>query len=385
METLFFLIVFCTAPAGVLWLCRRIPVLGKLGPIMILYVVGMAVGNMTTGNGLPTVQELLPNVLIPLAIPMMLYSSRFSSRQLGQQIKVVLSGFVSVMLAVALGYVLFGNKLEEGAQIGGIITGMYTGGTLNAAALQAVFNIKGSSFVLINSYDIIISFIYLVFLLTVGIRLFRYLYGQNKNGNNAITGDGNFSQSLDQSLEEGKSYSKLRTAEGWKQLLKILGITVLVAGVSASIALLFPDNWFMVIFILLISTIGVACSFIPKIRAFDMSYDLGMYLIYIFSVTIASMADFSQINLSNGLNLFGYLSVGVFASLTIHAVLCRLMKVDADSMTVSSVAFINSPPFVPMISASMKNRDALLTGLAAGVIGYAAGNHLGVLMCWLLT
>ena len=385
METLFFLIVFCTAPAGVLWLCRRIPVLGKLGPIMILYVVGMAVGNMTTGNGLPTVQELLPNVLIPLAIPMMLYSSRFSSRQLGLQIKVVLSGFVSVMLAVALGYVLFGNKLEEGAQIGGIITGMYTGGTLNAAALQAVFNIKGSSFVLINSYDIIISFIYLVFLLTVGIRLFRYLYGQNRNGNNAMTGDGNFSQSLDQSLEEGKSYSKLRTAEGWKQLLKILGVTVLVAGISASIALLFPDNWFMVIFILLISTIGVVCSFIPKIRAFDMSYDLGMYLIYIFSVTIASMADFSQINLSNGLNLFGYLSVGVFASLTIHAVLCRLMKVDADSMTVSSVAFINSPPFVPMISASMKNRDALLTGLAAGVIGYAAGNHLGVLMCWLLT
>ena len=385
METLFFLIVFCTAPAGVLWLCRRIPVLGKLGPIMILYVVGMAVGNMTTGNGLPTVQELLPNVLIPLAIPMMLYSSRFSSRQLGLQIKVVLSGFVSVMLAVALGYVLFGNKLEEGAQIGGIITGMYTGGTLNAAALQAVFKIKGSSFVLINSYDIIISFIYLVFLLTVGIRLFRYLYGQNRNGNNAMTGDGNFSQSLDQSLEEGKSYSKLRTAEGWKQLLKILGVTVLVAGISASIALLFPDNWFMVIFILLISTIGVVCSFIPKIRAFDMSYDLGMYLIYIFSVTIASMADFSQINLSNGLNLFGYLSVGVFASLTIHAALCRLMKVDADSMTVSSVAFINSPPFVPMISASMKNRVALLTGLAAGVIGYAAGNHLGVLMCWLLT
>ncbi|MBR5184220.1 MAG: DUF819 family protein, partial [Bacteroidales bacterium] len=251
METLFFLIVFCTAPAGVLWLCRRIPVLGKLGPIMILYVVGMAVGNMTTGKGLSTVQELLPNVLIPLAIPMMLFSSRFSSRQLGLQIKVVLSGFVSVMLAVALGYVLFGNKLEEGAQIGGIITGMYTGGTLNAAALQAVFNIKGSSFVLINSYDIMISFIYLVFLLTVGIRLFRYLYGQKRNGNNAMTGDGDFSHSL----EEGKSYSKLRTAEGWKQLLKILGVTVLVVGISASIALLFPDNWFMVIFILLISTI----------------------------------------------------------------------------------------------------------------------------------
>ena len=60
------------------------------------------------------------------------------------------------------------------------------------------------------------------------------------------------------------------------------------------------------------------------------------------------------------------------------------MKVDADSMVISSVAFINSPPFVPMVSAAMKNRDALVTGLAAGIVGYAIGNHIGVLMAQLL-
>lgn len=397
--TIFFLVVFCAAPAGVLWLCKRVPVLGKLGPIMVLYVIGMAVGNLPVGDILPAgeqvlkqLQDFLPNVLIPLAIPMMLYNSNFSNKQVNLQLKVVLSGFLSVCLAVAAGYILCGNALDEGAKIGGIISGMYTGGTLNAAALQAVFKIKSETFVLINSYDIIISFLYLVFLLTFGIRWFRRLYGgkadipsctcaadssatADKTGTSDNTGDSDASET---------SYRKLLTRKGWGELLKILGVTVFVAGISAGVAAAMPENWFMVVFILLISTLGVACSFIPKVRALDMSYDLGMYLIYIFSITIASMADFSKLNIAEGLGLFGFLSIAVFVSLALHAIFCRMLKVDADSMIVSSVAFINSPPFVPMISASMKNREALLTGLAAGIVGYAAGTHLGVLMSLLL-
>ena len=53
-------------------------------------------------------------------------------------------------------------------------------------------------------------------------------------------------------------------------------------------------------------------------------------------------------------------------------------------MTVSSVAYICSPPFVPMMAAAMKNRSVLAAGLAVGVVGYAAGNYLGFLMARLL-
>jgi uncharacterized membrane protein len=78
------------------------------------------------------------------------------------------------------------------------------------------------------------------------------------------------------------------------------------------------------------------------------------------------------------------MTLAVFISLALHAVFCRVMKVDADSMVISSVAFINSPPFVPMVSAAMKNRNALVTGLAAGIAGYAVGNHFGILLSWIL-
>ena len=168
-------------------------------------------------------------------------------------------------------------------------------------------------------------------------------------------------------------------------MIRILGVTLLVVGVSAGVALLFPEEWFMVVFILLLTTLGVVCSFIRPVKKLDASYDIGMYLIYIFSMVIASMADFSRLDLAAGSYQLAFMLVAVFISLFIHAVICRIMKVDADSMIISSVAFINSPPFVPMASAAMGNKKTLVTGLGAGIMGYAIGNHLGVLMEKLLS
>ena len=379
------LLLFSLAPAGVMWLCRKVSVLGKLGPIMVLYALGIGVANIPfmPRAEMAVIQDILPNVLIPLAIPMMLYGCKFTGKAAGLQVKVVLSGVVSVSLAVALGYWVFGKSLPEGAQIGGIITGMYTGGTVNAAALQAVFGVESETFILINSYDILISLLYFVFLFAFGIKMFRRLYGEKavREDVSAVAEEDNVAGYRE---ARENSYSKLATWEGLLQLGRILALTVGVAAVSAGVAVLFPDNFFMAIFILMITTLGVACSFLPAVKKFDVSYDAGMYLIYIFSITIASMADFSTLSLESGVGLLGFMAVAVFISLALHAVLCRLMKVDADSMTISSVAFINSPPFVPMVSAAMKNRDALVTGLAAGIVGYAIGNHLGVLIAQLL-
>ena len=140
----------------------------------------------------------------------------------------------------------------------------------------------------------------------------------------------------------------------------------------------------MVVFILLLTTLGVVCSFIKPIKALTASYNIGIYLIYIFSMVIASMADFSNLNIAGGINQFAFLTVAVFLSLALHALLCRAMRVDADAMVISSVAFINSPPFVPMAAAAMNNKNIIVTGLSVGVVGYAVGNYFGVLMSWLL-
>ncbi len=375
--------IFCLAPAGVLWLCRRISFFDKIGPVMILYALGILIGNLPFDiPKIAVVQDIATSATIPLAIPMMLFGCRFTRRDASLQVRTVLSGFLSVAISVAVGYILFGKHLEEGAEIGGIMSGMYTGGMVNAAAIQAIFGVKEHSYVMMCSYDIIISFLYLVFLVAVGYRMFRWLYGER--GEKSLTQSEK--EELDRQIAEAKRnpYEGLWSKAGLVELAKIVGFTLAAVAISAGVALPCGDDWFMVVFILVVSTLGVVFSFIKPVRKLERSFDIGMYLIYIFSIAMASMADFSELNLAEGLDQILYLVVAVFGSLVLHAIFCRLMRVDADSMTVSSVSFINSPPFVPMMVAVLKNRKSLIVGLGAGIVGYALGNHFGVLMASLL-
>ena len=376
-------VLFCFVPAGVLWMCRRFPLLDKIGPMMILYALGIIIGNLPFDiPKIGVVQEIATSATIPLAIPMMLFGCRFTRSDASTQLKVVVSGFLSVALAVVVGYILFGKQIPEGDKIGGIMSGMYTGGMLNASAIQLIFKVEEQKYVMMCSYDIVISFLYLVFLVAVGYKMFRRLYGEK--------GQASLSESdkaeLDRQIAQAKlnPYRGLWSKSGMVELAKIVGYTLVAVALAAASTLLFGEEWFMVVFILVVSTLGVVFSFLRPVRKLERSFDIGMYLIYIFSIAMASMADFSQLKLADGLNQILFLTIAVFGSLLLHAIFCRVMRVDADTMTVSSVAFINSPPFVPMMVAVLKNRNTLIVGLGAGIVGYALGNHFGVLMASLL-
>lgn len=375
--------LFCLLPAGVLWLCRRYTLLDKLGPIMILYGLGILIGNIGWHPAqMPVAQEIATSASIPLAIPMMLFACRFTLSEASLQLRVCISGFLAVFLSVVIGYLLFGRYIPEGAEIGGIMSGMYTGGMLNAAALQQIFRVEEQAYVIMCSYDIVVSFLYLVFLVSVGFKFFRWLYGERKTTQLSEEDRAELEHQIAE--QKRNPYEGLWSKEGMTELAKIVGVTLLLVALSALATLPFPSEWFMVIFILVLSTLGVVCSFFKPIRALNRSFDIGMYLIYIFSVAMASMADFSKLNIADGANQIAFLCIAVFGSLVLHALLCRLMRVDADSMVASSVAFVNSPPFVPMMVVAMKNKSVLIVGLGAGIVGYALGNHFGVVMASLL-
>lgn len=375
--------LFCLLPAGVLWLCRRYTLLDKLGPIMILYGLGILIGNIGWHPAeMPVAQEIATSASIPLAIPMMLFACRFTLSEASLQLRVCISGFLAVFLSVVMGYLLFGRYIPEGAEIGGIMSGMYTGGMLNAAALQQIFRVEEQAYVIMCSYDIVVSFLYLVFLVSVGFKFFRWLYGERKTTQLSEEDRAELERQIAE--QKRNPYEGLLSKEGMRELAKIVGVTLVLVALSALATLPFPSEWFMVIFILVLSTLGVVCSFFKPIRALNRSFDIGMYLIYIFSVAMASMADFSKLNIADGANQIAFLCIAVFGSLVLHALLCRLMRVDADSMVASSVAFVNSPPFVPMMVVAMKNKSVLIVGLGAGIVGYALGNHFGVLMASLL-
>lgn len=389
--------MFCLIPAGVLYLCRKYSWLDKIGPVMILYAIGLLFANIPMPEEIKILQGIIPTIMIPLAIPMMLFGCTFKTSEVALQARIVTSGVISVCLAVVGGYLLFGQEIEQGTEIGGMLVGKCTGGTLNAAAIKEGLGISNETYVLLTTYDIVICFFYFVFLLGGGIRLFRWLYGEK--GKRTLSAEDEAEIKREMAAVKANPYKGLWSKAGFAQMGKVLGLTILVVAVGAGMAYLIgwifgadlanfmnekKGGWFMAPFILMLTTIGIALSFWKPVKKLDKSYDLGMYLIYIFSLAIASMADLSNLKIMENLHMIAFLVFAIFVSLLIHAIICRLMRVDADSMVISSVAFINSPPFVPMISNAMKNRASLVTGISAGLLGYAVGNYLGILMAKLL-
>jgi len=140
---------------------------------------------------------------------------------------------------------------------------------------------------------------------------------------------------------------------------------------------LMPKDYSTSFIILSITTLGIDASFIPKIRSIAKTFQFGMYVIYIFCFTVASMANFKMlVNIDVPIMLFIVFSI--FGSMILHAVLCAPFKIDTDTFIVVSASAICSPPLVPVVTDGLKNQEVLLSGLTTGIIGYAIGNYLGI-------
>jgi uncharacterized membrane protein len=379
---------YCLCPALVLWLCRRYKWIGKIGPILMLYFIGAILANIgilpvegPAAESLLKMQNLFTNAMIPLAIPLMLFTFTYRKSETRDQLIAMITGLLAVVIAVVAGYPIFGSHIPDGPRVAGMYTACLTGGTVNMAAVSKSLGSPDSQYALLNTYDMIVSFTYLVFIMAFGIRLARRFLPVKTLDTAADDGE-----AIRQELENANKnpYKGLfTTKKGWKDSLFLLGVTILVVGVSAGLAFgltkILPGS-FMMYFILGITTISIAASFIKPIHDRSYGYDIGMYFIYIFSIVVASMANVRALDFSGALWIIGFLFFMEVISLTLQILSAKLFKVDADTAVIASVTYINSPPFVPMIAASMKNSRVLMPGLSIGVIGYAVGNYLGVLI-----
>ena len=139
----------------------------------------------------------------------------------------------------------------------------------------------------------------------------------------------------------------------------------------------------MLVVILIITTLGIIASLIPRINKIEKSFELGMYFILVFSIAVASMANYRRLLDISG-DLMALITITVFGSLLIHTILSKIYKVDADTHMVTSTALICSPPFVPMVAGALNNKEVVVSGLTVGIVGYAAGNYLGVIISFVL-
>ena len=379
LNSVILLIIFVLAPTGVLWLCRHVKFCGKVGPILLLYIIGFIIGNLPFINeGTMPLKDTITSVMIPLAIPMLLFACSFDFSILKGSAKVLILGLIAAIIAVVSGYFIFGIHIHEGDKVAALLMGCETGGTINMASLQQMLGVSNETYVLLNTYDMIVCFIYLIFLMSFGIKFSRKIMPFDKSKIDITTSI----KVEDESTHN--PYSDFFSKKWMNQLWKIMIAVVVCVVLAFLLTKAFPKGWFMPVFILGITTFAIIASFFKPIKKLDKSYDTGMYLIYIFSITVASMADLRNIHLAEELNVLGFLFFIIFGSLFLLWILGAIFKVDADLTVIASVALVNSPPFVPMIVSAQKNKSMLIPGITIGLVGFAVGNYLGFMIAQLL-
>lgn len=381
MATIVLVIFYVFSPLLILHLCHKYRFVNKIGAIVIAYAVGFVLGNigiLPTIEGLEGTQNLLTTLTIPIAIPLLLFSTdvRKWVQIAGKTMLSMVFALIAAVVTVFTGYFIFrGHGVEALWDVSGMLIGLYTGGTPNLASIKLALGADETNYMIIATYDLVIGAFHLLFVMTIAQRLFLKFLPKYKYLDPATAHVGDF---------DGEDpYWGMLKKRVVLQLLKAFGAAVLIFAIGGAVSLIVPESSQMAVVILVITSLSIGASLMPAINKLEKSFELGMYLILIFCMVIASMADLSKIDFASMI-IGGYVFLVIFGSLLIQAILSKIFKVDTDTFIITSTAFICSPPFVPVVAGALKNREIIFSGLTVGIIGYAIGNYLGVFVSWIL-
>lgn len=380
---LIYALIFLLVPAGIIWLTHHQAWAARVGMILLCYLAGLLVGNLgLVPESALGAQQGVSELAVALALPMLLFTLDVRSWRhvAGKALLSMLFATLSVTTIATLLFFLFGGGEEAAnARLAAMAVGVYTGGTPNLAAIKAGLDIPHAEYIVFHSVDTLVGAGYLMAMLTVGIPLFRRLLPAPKPGEQSTGGE-------EHSIDED-DFRPLLRRENRGQLLKIAALGVAVLGVSLGLSRLVVAALDLqsgsALVIVLLTSFGIALSLLPAVRGLSLAYRMGMYLIYIFCFTVASMAKLEDL-LGADAGVVAFVVAAVLGSVLVHALLCRLSGIDSDTFMVTSVAAVASPPFVPLIARSLGNPGVILSGMTTGIIGYALGNYLGISLALLL-
>src|SRR5574344_1746975 len=181
------LIIYLFSPVLIVCAFRKWSIVRKIGTVLLAYAIGIILALTGAVAFTPESveyvaftkwQTLIMNVAVPLAIPLMLFNCDFKlwTKALPKTVYSLLGGVLAIVLAVISGYFIFkGRDIPEFPKVAAMMTGIYTGGTMNFNALGASLSVKPSTMAIVLAFEMVITTPYILFIIGGGYKLFRKL------------------------------------------------------------------------------------------------------------------------------------------------------------------------------------------------------------------
>ncbi len=382
--TVLAVIFMLTMPAFILWLVKKVKFLGFIGAIALCYALGIIVSVIPIpyDRGLT---ETLSSVFVAIAIPLILFTFDIGSvRYLAKNtvISFVLVIVSAMAVSVASYFAASAAGLANANVLSGMTTGLYTGGTPNMIAIAKALLGNASSDVIAAAQisDFFVGGIYFLLILTVIKPIYKRFLGDKPDKGDRKPAleqqDGAYTQ-CGNVAEEYNFASIPRDRKSIVRLTLVIVLAVLCLGLGVCLEILINGNMQGSLYIILtVSILGIVLSLFKPVRNVKGSYQIGQYLVLIFSLGLSMSIDITQL-VRAILPTLAFFACSQMAVILLHLMLCKIFRIDAGTALITSVAGIYGPPFIAPVANAFGDRDLIVPGVICGTFGLAIGTLLG--------
>lgn len=375
----FFLLSAVVALAVLLEIRTR--VFRALGSALVGILLGMVLSNTGIIPGESAAYDFLGGPAVSAGIILILITVDIKSvvkagpRMLGA---FVIGGIGSAVGASVAAVLLVDAIGPETWKLAGQYTATYTGGGVNFAAVGAALDTSGELFAAGIAADVTMTAIWMATCLTVPI-----LFGRGPRGDAdphlEIAGDYASQSGVGEGDTDDGSptlHHMLFSSVGPIELHDLAFMMAIVFGT------LWASDWLGAVLapvpsVLFLTTIALLLAQIPRVSEIRGTGVIGNYLVLIFLASNGAMSVLANIVvIGPPIVYFAAITVGIHG-LIIFGV-GRLVGLDLKTLAVASQAAVGGPASAMALATARGYTDRLLPGVAAGLLGYAAGNYLGL-------
>jgi len=281
-------------------------------------------------------------------------------------------GSLSTTIGILLSWKILSPEIilgEDGRIIAGMLTGTYTGGSVNfnAVALEYDFQKKGILYAGTIAVDNVITTLWIIITLTFP-RILKIIWKENSN------------------LKlNHKKHFEISHKNQSMDLISLMWF-VFLGIISFYISEIISNSLPQIPLIIILSSIGIILAqtkFVSKLKG---SHNLGLYLVYIFLAVIGAYCELSAVNELKeiGVTLLLFTCLAVMLHGVFLIVIGGLIYRDWEMIAIVSQANIGGGTTAIALAETFNRKDLILPAILVGTLGNALGTYLGFFVIYIL-
>ena len=355
------------ALAGFGFWCERYPWGRKYSGVMLLITAAIVLANLKIIPTSAPVYDAIWDYLVPIAIPLLLFEADLKRivRESGPTLIAFVIGGAAVVAGVSIGVALLDLGSNE-AELAGIFTGTYIGGSLNFAAVAEASGMQDGSMLAaaIAADNVVTNLHFLLIIFLPGIAWLARRYPTHHM------------DTAEQFTAESQAKLHRIADLDIAGLLAALALAFMLAAMGQALAEFVGKPQFAILVTTALTLLFA--TFLPQqVQKLSGHGDAGNVMMFIFLASVGATADIWQL-IAIGPVLFIFASIIIIVHLIILFGVGKVLKLDLAELAMASAVCIGGPSSAAALASAKGWRDLLIPGVLAGSFGYAVGSFVGV-------